>query len=329
MQISILGGGSWATAMAKVLSKNHDILMYIRNSQNADDINLYNENRKYFPGIILPKNIRATTDIYDTLKNRIIINAIPTQNIRSMLEKYSKLFSKDSIIINLSKGIEVSTYNRISEIFKEFLPNNEFFALSGPSHAEEVILEESTSLVLSGKNDFLLKEILGILKADSLRIYTNTDLIGVEYGGAVKNVLALGIGMIDGLGGGDNPKAAVITRGIHEMSRFCMKMGGERNTLYGLAGLGDLIVTSTSKHSRNRKAGELIGKGYTVNQLENEINMVVEGIPTAKALYDIMIKNDLYMPITNVIYNILYNNLNIKEAATLLMSRAEKNEFDF
>lgn len=329
MQISILGGGSWGTAMAQNISRKHDVLMYIRNNDNCHDININHENKRYLPGVKLRENIFASNDIEEVLNNEIVINAIPTQNIRSMLEENASKFNPKSIIVNLSKGIEKTTSKRISEIFKEFLPNNKYACLSGPSHAEEVILDIPTSIVISSDDEDLAKYLQGELSSDSLRIYTNKDLVGVEYGGAVKNVLALSIGMLDGLGIGDNPKAALMTRGIHEMTRFCIEMGGDRNTLYGLAGLGDLIVTAMSRHSRNRKAGELIGKGYTVKQLADEINMVVEGVPTCKALYNISKDKNIYMPITDVIYKILYENLSIKDATAELMTKADKDEFDF
>lgn len=329
MQISILGGGSWATAMAKELSKKYDILMYVRNKEDSDYININHKNRKYLKEYDLSKNIKATNNIKEVLKNKYIINAIPTQNIRKMLESNSDYFNEENIIINLSKGIEKKTNKRISEIFKEFLPDNKYACLSGPSHAEEVIKSIPTSIVVSSESKKIAKEIQNLLISDTLRIYTNDDLIGVEFGGAVKNVLALGIGMLDGLNSGDNAKAAIMTRGIHEMTRFCVFMGGKKNTLYGLAGLGDLIVTATSKHSRNRKAGELLSKGNTIESLENNIGMVVEGISTCNALYDLSRKNDIYMPITDVIYKILYKNLDIKTAEKNLMSKTGKEEFDF
>ncbi len=329
MNISVLGGGSWATAISKELSKNHNIFMYVRDELNAKSINDNHQNIKYLKGNILPENIKAYTNIEDVLHNKYIINAIPTQKIRSMLEEYSEKFSKDSIIINLSKGIEMDTYLRISEIFKEFLPENKFVALSGPSHAEEVIKGVPTSLVAASEDFNIAKEIQNIMISESLRVYTNEDLIGVEFGGAVKNVLAIGVGILDGKKFGDNSRAAVITRGIHEMTRFCIAMGGDRTTLYGLAGIGDLIVTATSQHSRNRKAGELIGEGHTIDSLEKDIGMVVEGIPTCKALYEISKKKDIYMPLTNIIYNILYKNMDVSTAVEILMSKSGKNEFEF
>ncbi|MDO5027055.1 MAG: NAD(P)H-dependent glycerol-3-phosphate dehydrogenase [Tissierellia bacterium] len=329
MEISILGGGSWATAMAHNLSFKHDVLLYVRNKEDCDNINIHHENKKYLKGYKLKENIRATQDIKQCFKNRIIVNAIPTQNIRSVLEEFSDFFPKDAVIVNLSKGIEKGSGKRISEIFEQYLTDCDYTCLSGPSHAEEVIDNKYTSVVISSKNEELARELQTIFSSDFLRIYTNTDLVGVEFGGAVKNVLALGIGMLDGLNMGDNPKAALMTRGIHEMARFCIAMGGERNTLYGLAGLGDLIVTATSNHSRNRNAGELLAQGCSIEKLENEIKMVVEGIPTAVALYEISKEKNIYMPITKVIYQILYENLSLYDAAISLMSRADKEEFDF
>ncbi len=329
MTIGILGGGSWGTAMAYTLSRKHDIIIYIRNEEDARYFNDHHENRKYLAGKKLPENIRATSRIEDALDNDIVINAIPTQQIRRVLEEHSDKFREDSIIVNLSKGLENKTYKRISEIYGDSLPNNRFVALSGPSHAEEVILDMPTSLVAASEDENAAKLVQTSFMNEYLRIYTNDDLIGVELGSAVKNVLALGIGIIDGLGYGDNPKAALMTRGIHEMVRFSVAMGGKRNTLYGLTGLGDLIVTATSQHSRNRKAGELIGKGYSLEDLAGEINMVVEGITTAQALYEMSQAQDIYMPITKEINALVYEGLAIEKAAANLMEKAEKEEFDF
>lgn len=329
MEISILGGGSWGTAMAKELSKKYNILMYIRNEKSRDEINNNHKNDRYLVDYLLPENIKATSDISQALNNKYVINAIPTQKIRSLLEENSKYFNSNNIIINLSKGIEQTTSKRISQIFEEFLPKNKFLTLSGPSHAEEVIDSVPTSVVISGTDMETAIEVQDLLMSDTFRIYTNEDLVGVEFGGAIKNVLALGIGILDGLKIGDNAKAAILTRGIHEMTRFCMAMGGKQNTLYGLTGLGDLIVTATSQHSRNRKAGELIGQGHTIDSLENDIGMVVEGIATCKAIYEISLRDNIYMPITEVIYKTLYENIDIDTATNYLMSRNGKNEFDF
>lgn len=328
MKITVLGGGSWATAISKEISSKYDVEMYVRNQETIRSINENHTNDRYLIGNTLPDNIKASSDLESLLKNKYVINTIPTQKIRSMLEENHQLFNEDSVIINLSKGIEVGSNKRISEIFKEFLPNNGYVCLSGPSHAEEVIKSVPTSIVCASEDDKLAKEVQKLLISDSLRVYTNSDLIGTEYGGAVKNVLAIGVGILDGQGLGDNSKAAIITRGIHEMTRFCIKMGGKQNTLYGLAGLGDLIVTATSQHSRNRKAGELIGQGHTIDSLENDIGMVVEGISTAKALYEISKEKEIYMPITSVIYSILYEGMNFTEATECLMNKDAKSELE-
>ena len=328
MRITVLGGGSWGTAISQELSKNYDIDLYVRNEKTIESINNDHKNDRYLSEYVLNPNIKASSDIESLLKNKYIINAIPTQAIRKMLEANHSYFNDDSVIINLSKGIEVTTNKRISEIFAEFLPKVKFASLSGPSHAEEVIKSVPTSLVCASLDHDLSCEIQDLLNSETLRIYTNDDLIGTEYGGAVKNVLAIGAGIIDGLDFGDNSKAAILTRGIHEMTRFCLAMGGQRNTLYGLAGLGDLMVTANSKHSRNRKAGELIGQGHTIESLENDIGMVVEGIPTAKALYHISREKNIYMPITNVIYKILYENMDFNKAIKDLMTKDTKPEFE-
>lgn len=328
MDITVLGGGSWGTAISKELSKKHDVYIYVRNEENVKYINNNHKNNKYLTEFTLPENIKASSDIKSLLQNKIIVNTIPTQKIRTMLEQNHSFFNKDSIVVNLSKGIEINTNKRIAEIFEEFL-DNEIVSLSGPSHAEEVIKSIPTSLVAASKNIDTAEFIQDNFSTETLRIYTNPDIIGVEYGGAVKNVLAIGIGILDGLEFGDNSKAALMTRGIHEMTRFCISMGGNQNTLYGLAGIGDLIVTATSIHSRNRKAGELIGRGHTVETIESEIGMVVEGIPTSKALYEISKSQNIYMPITNVIYKILYENLDFRDALNILMTKGKKSEFEF
>lgn len=329
MKIGVLGGGSWGTAIAREISTNFDVEIFVRNEDTVNSINNKHINNRYLSEFILPSNVKASSDIKEILKNKYIINAIPTQKIRNMLEENSKYFNEESVIINLSKGIEVNTNKRISEIFAEFLPNNSFVTLSGPSHAEEVIKSVPTSIVCASEDYDKALEVQDLLNSDTLRVYTNRDLIGTEFGGAVKNVLAIGVGILDGLKFGDNSKAAIMTRGIHEMTRFCLEMGGQRNTLYGLAGLGDLIVTATSQHSRNRKAGELIGQGHTVSSLENDIGMVVEGISTAKAIYDVSQEKNIYMPITNVIYKILYEDMNFKDAIEDLMGKTAKSEFEF
>ena len=329
IKIGILGGGSWGTAFASVVADREEVILYIRDKDEVDFLNKNNRNRDYLSDNKLSKNICASTSIEEVCKDKeIIINAIPTQATREVLYKAKEYISEDTIILNLSKGIEVSTMDRISEIVKDVLPNNPYVALSGPSHAEEVIKRLETSVVISSSNEELNKKLQERFNREYFRIYTNQDLIGVEFGGALKNVLAFGIGVARGLGVGDNAVAALITRGMYEMSKFVISLGGKYTTIYGLAGLGDLIVTATSKYSRNSFAGILFGKGYNLEEVEKEIGMAIEGIKTCEAVYEISKKLDIEMPISEEIYKMIYMNQDPNESVKKLMNREIKNEFN-
>ena len=315
MEISILGSGSWSTAIASLLSENYDVLIYARNKEDADYINKNHKNRKYLKEFDLAENIKATSNLEDLFKNKYIINGIP-------------YISSDNVFINLAKGIELGSHKRISEVFCDELGDDISFAvLSGPSHAEEVIKKMPTAVVAASSDINLSKDVQKLFNSDWFRVYSSTDLIGVELGGAIKNTLAFGIGMLDGLGYGDNTKAAVITRGIHEMNRLLISYDANPNTINGLAGVGDLIVTSTSLNSRNYRTGLLIGKGYSMEDAVDKIQMVVEGIPTTKALYQLSLENDIDLPITLEIYKVLYENKNPIDSVSSLMGRSLKSEF--
>lgn len=328
MEISILGSGSWSTAIASVLAEKNDVLIYARNKEDCDFINNHHKNRKYLKEFDLAKNIRATNDIKDLFRNKYIINGIPTQNIRSVLKNIKELFNKDNVFVNLSKGLELGSHKRISEVFYDEISSEIPYAiLSGPSHAEEVIKKMPTAVVCASMDKNLAIKIQEIFNTESFRVYWSNDVVGVELGGAIKNTLAFGIGMLDGLGYGDNTKAAVITRGIHEMSRLLDSYKADSNTINGLAGVGDLIVTATSMHSRNYRTGLLIAKGYSKEEAYKEIKMVVEGIPTTKALYELANEKDLDLPITREIYRVLYENKNPNDSVAALMGRNLKREF--
>ena len=328
MEISILGAGSWATAVANVLSAKYDVLLYARDIDDVESINKKHKNRKYLSDFTLAENIRATNNLEDLFANRYVVNAIPTQNTRSVLEKIKKFVSKDNIFINLSKGLELDTHFRLSEIFYSILGKDINYAvLSGPTHAEEVILEMPTAIVCACENEKIAKDIQEIFNTDYFRVYTSKDVVGVELGGAIKNTLSLGIGIVTGLGYGDNTKAAIMTRGIHEMSKFTESFEANPQTINGLAGIGDLIVTATSMHSRNNRAGILIGKGLDINAVNKEINMVVEGIPTTRAINELASEKNIEMPITREIYKILYKNKLANESISDLMGRNLKSEF--
>lgn len=327
MTISILGAGSWSTAIADLLAEKEDVLIYARDEKVVSSINNDHVNIKYFPGNKLRENIRATNSLEEIFKNKYIVNGIPTQQIRNVLKQSEALLNDDHVIINLSKGLELSSHKRISEIFKDFNPNISFVALSGPSHAEEVILKMPTTIVSASEDLSLAKEVQNLFVRNYFRVYSSNDLVGVELGGAIKNILAFGIGMAQGLGYGDNAKAALITRGIHEMSRFACHFGAEFKTINGLAGIGDLIVTATSKHSRNNRAGILVGQGLSLEEVNDKIKMVVEGIPTTKSVYELAKEKNIDLPITNEIYQVLFNNKDSNESVKDLMMREIKSEF--
>lgn len=327
MTISILGAGSWSTAISELLAEKDDVLIYARDQKLTDSINNNHINNKYFPEIKLNENIKATSDIKKIFENKYIINGIPTQQVRNVLRESNNCLKDEHVIVNLSKGLELGSHKRISEIFKEYNENISFVVLTGPSHAEEVILKMPTTVVSACLDKELAEEVQQLFVRDYFRVYSSTDVIGAELGGAIKNILAFGIGMATGLGYGDNAKAALITRGIHEMSKFAMAFGAEFKTINGLCGVGDLIVTATSEHSRNNRAGRLIGEGYNIDEVNEKIKMVVEGIPTTKSVYELAKAKNIELPITNEIYKVLFENKDCSESVNDLMMRDIKSEF--
>lgn len=330
MKIGILGGGSWGTALALLLSrKGLRVDIWSRNLEQVKDISETRENRKYLPNIKLPKDLYITNNIEETIKDKdIIVLAVPTHGIREILDKYSSFVNNDQIIVNVSKGIENNSLLRISEIVKEFLPKNKFVALSGPSHAEEVAIDLPTTVVSASEDGKAAKLIQDIFMTTKFRVYTNSDIVGVELGGSLKNIIALAAGISDGLGYGDNTKAALMTRGMFEIIRLGEKMGASGDTFSGLSGMGDLIVTCTSKHSRNRKAGILLGEGLNIEEAIREIGMVAEGIKTTNSVYHLAKKYNISMPITEELYNVLYKGKDVKESVFNLMERDKKPEME-
>ncbi len=329
MKISVLGGGSWGTAIARLLKYNgHNVQFYIRDKDVVDDINTNNENSKYLPGIDL-FGLKATSDLYEAVKDtEVIVLGVPTNSIRGLLNQIKYKICNDIVIVNLAKGIEVETLDRVSEISGQILPNNVFVTLSGPSHAEEVGKDIPTAVTVSSENYEVAKKIQHAFVSKYFRVYTNDDLVGVEISGALKNIIALAAGMSDGLGYGDNTKAALATRGIYEISKLGLKLGARLQTFNGLAGIGDLIVTCTSMHSRNRRAGILIGKGNSVEDVNKQIGQVVEGIKTTKSAYYLSKKHNVSMPITEKLYEVLYENLDPRVAVNDLMTRTYKEEIE-
>lgn len=328
--IGVLGGGSWGTALAILLTnKGYNVDMWVRNSEQVSAMNLNRENKRYLPNARLPEALRISMDIERTLYNKdVILVSVPTHGVREALNSAKKYIKKNQIIVNVAKGIENDSLLRISQIVKEILPDNKFVVLSGPSHAEEVALDLPTTVVSASLNKDVAEFIQDIFTTPTFRVYTNPDIIGVELGGSLKNIIALGAGISDGFGYGDNTKAALMTRGNIEMARLGVKLGANPNTFAGLSGIGDLIVTCTSIHSRNRRAGILLGKGFTLEESIEQVGMVVEGIKTTKSAFMLATKHEVEMPITEEIYNVLFNKYDVYESVSTLMGRDKKHEME-
>lgn len=330
INIGVIGGGSWGTALAILLSENgHKVHIGIRDSLQLKDIKNTKENKKYLPGITIPSNIRLTNDISEAVHNKeLIVLSVPSHGVRQVLNSIKNYLKKDQIIVNVAKGIENDTLLRISQIVEEILPHNPYAVLSGPSHAEEVAKKIPTTVVSASKDKKIAEYVQDIFMSPYFRVYTNPDVVGVELGGSLKNVIALGAGISDGLEYGDNTKAALMTRGIIEMARLGEKMGANSATFSGLSGIGDLIVTCTSMHSRNRRAGILIGKGKSLEETVDSIGMVVEGIKTTKSAYELSKREKVTMPITQEIYQVLYEGKDVTNSVTNLMLRDKKPEME-
>lgn len=330
VRVGVIGGGSWGTALAILLKNNgHDVRMWLRGKEQLEAIKETGENRKYLPDVKIPDNIVISNDMEEVTYNReLFVLAVPSHGIRQVLNENRKLFKKHQILVNVAKGIENDTLMRISQIAEEILPENPYAVLSGPSHAEEVAQNMPTTVVAASKKMNVAQYIQDVFMSPYFRVYTNPDVIGVELGGALKNVIALGAGISDGLGYGDNTKAALMTRGMTEIARLGEKMGANVITFSGLAGIGDLVVTCTSMHSRNRRAGILIGKGMKVDEVTKSVGMVVEGIKTTKSAYELAKIYDVKMPITKEIYEVLYEEKDVKNSVVNLMLRDKKHELE-
>lgn len=325
--IAVVGSGSWGTAAAMLLRKNnHNITLVSRNELKCAKMRETLENTEYLPGVKLDENIIFTTDMSSVSGKDLVVLVTPSATIRSVAREISAYLSKNQVIVILSKGIERDTHLLMSQVVESECPSAIVAAMSGPSHAEEAARGIPTLNVVACKNLESAKYIQKIFSSDVFRVYTGTDIVGVELGGSVKNVIALCAGIIDGIGFGDNTKAALMTRGIREISRLGVVLGADENTFWGLSGIGDLIVTCTSMHSRNRRAGILIGQGKSVDEAQEEVHMVVEGVNATSAVYEMSKKLGVDMPIVSAAYSVLYGGKNPKQVVTELMCRENKSE---
>lgn len=326
--VGIVGAGTWGTALGILLANNgHRVTMWSHNKNAIENLNRTRIHNK-MPGIYIPDSIIFTDILKDVVLDKdFIITAVPSVHTRSVCASMSEYVKEGQIIVNVSKGIEEDTLLTISEQIEEEIPHAIVAVLSGPSHAEEVSRGLPTTCVISVKDDIIARDLQNCFMSDVFRVYRNSDIIGVEVGAALKNVIALAAGMADGLGYGDNAKAALITRGIAEISRLGIRMGGKAETFAGLTGIGDLIVTCASLHSRNRKAGYLIGQGMNMSEAIKEVGMVVEGINSAKAALALAKKYNESMPIVEEVNAILFENKDAKKAVYDLMMRDSRAEY--
>lgn len=331
MKVSIIGAGSWGTTVAALLAEEIDnVFLWARRKSLAETINGSYENPDYLPGIKLPRNLTATSDIELVLREaELVVFAVPSQFLRSVLEKTEPFIEKDSILLSLVKGIEEKTLMRMSEVIGEVIDEktvDRIAVLSGPNHSEEVIRKIPTATVIASNEKRIAEKLQDIFMRSYFRVYTSSDVIGVELGAAVKNVLAIAVGISDGLGYGDNTRASLITRGLAEMVRLGKKLGANPLTFLGLSGIGDLITTATSRHSRNRNLGEKIGKGKTLDEVLSTMKMVAEGVRTSRSIYKLSGKLQIEMPVTKEVVKILFKNKEPRQSVLSLMERTPKSE---
>lgn len=326
MNIAIIGSGSWGVALAiHLASIGHKVKIWSFMEEERDLIN--NEKRcKFLPNVTIPEGVSCSTSFEDVINDsEIILHVTPSKFTRSTFKQYKQYVGNRPIII-CGKGFEKETLETLDEVILEEMPNAKIGVLSGPSHAEEVSIAVPTALVIASKHQNILKIVQDNFMSDKMRIYTSNDVKGVELGGALKNIIAFCAGAAAGIGLGDNSFAALITRGLKEITRLGVELGGKQETFYGLSGLGDLIVTCLSEHSRNRKAGMLIGQGKSLEETKKEVGMVIESIDNIEVAYELGKLHGIEMPIVNTVYEVLYKNLDPKKAVKDLMMRDKKME---
>ena len=327
-KIGVVGAGSWGTALAVTLSdKGHQVKIWDRDKEHLEAMRSDRENRKYLPGVSFGENLQIADTVEGAIKGSdVVLFSVPAQHFRSAFEGALPYLKPEMIIVNVAKGIEQKTLLRLSQIAAEKLPDAKYAVLSGPSHAEEVGIKLPTTVSVAAEDITLAREVQDIFMTERFRVYTTTDVTGLELGGDLKNIIALGAGISDGMGFGDNAKAALMTRGIVEITRLGVALGARAETFYGLAGVGDLIVTCTSMHSRNRRCGIMIGEGISPEEATEKVGMVVEGMFTAEAAYELAKREGVEMPITTQIYKAIKGETDPKAAVNDLMTRDRKEE---
>lgn len=325
--VAVYGAGSWGSALAVLLAKaGHQVALIGRHPEQMELIKEQRENTRYLPGVVLPAGLLPTTDL-TLLKADMVVMSVPSHCIREAARLVKSYLRPGCIVVNTAKGLEDGTYLRLSEVLSEELPHNPIAVLSGPSHAEEVGRDMPTTVVVASDVE-TAKTVQDLMMTPHFRVYTNPDIIGVELGGALKNVIALCTGIAEGLGFGDNTKAALMTRGLAEIARLGVDLGGHPLTFAGLSGIGDLIVTCTSLHSRNRRAGVAIGRGKPLETVLEEVGMVVEGVRATRIAYQLSLEKQISMPITEQAYKVLFEGVDPQAAVGDLMRRGKRHELE-
>lgn len=333
MNIAVLGAGSWGTTLAVLLAKKgHEVRLWAHRPKFAATLSLERENRRYLKGVSFPERLQIAPYLEELVSwAEMVVTAVPSQALRETILGFRTLDLSGKIVVNVAKGIEIGTGKRMSEVLLEVLPGllaSQVAALYGPSHAEEVSKEQPTTVVASSSSLATAEQVQEVFHTSMFRVYVNTDIVGVEIAGSVKNVIAIAAGISDGVGYGDNAKAAIITRGMAEISRLCIKLGGEAPTISGLAGIGDLVVTCLSRHSRNRYVGEEIGRGRSLDEVISQMNMIAEGVHSSRSVYELSRSVGVEMPITRAVHEMLFQQKPVQQAILDLMTRDPKQERD-
>ncbi len=315
LKAGLLGGGSWGTTVAALIAKNAPITLWARDSATVDEINSRHTNEKYLPGANLPKRLRATSDIEETVASMdVIVMGIPSQSFRSVLEQIRPHIRPWVPVISLSKGLELSSGKRMTELINEVLPGHPAGVLTGPNLAREIMAGFAAASVIAMEDEVIVTELQKLFHSGLFRVYTNHDVIGCELGGVLKNIIAIATGMGDGQGAGENTRSAVITRGLAEITRLGVAMGGEPQTFAGLAGTGDLIATCTSAQSRNRTVGYELGRGRSIEEIIEDMFMVAEGVKSAPAVMALAEKHGVHMPIAAEVFQVVQGKSTARRA---------------
>jgi glycerol-3-phosphate dehydrogenase (NAD(P)+) len=327
LKVGLLGGGSWGTTVASVVSRNAPITLWARDAETVESINTHNENRKYLPGIALPPTLRATADMGEVVAGAdVLVMGVPSHSFRSVLEEAKVHLRPWVPVISLTKGLELSSGKRMTELIEEVLPGHPVGVLTGPNLAREIMTGQAAASVLSMEDEIVVRALQPVFHSGLFRVYTNTDLLGCELGGVLKNIIAIAVGMGDGLGAGDNTRAGLMTRGLAEITRLGVAMGGRPETFSGLTGMGDLIATCTSPLSRNRHVGVELGKGRRIDEIIAGMNMVAEGVKSAPTVIALAEKHGLAMPIARDVYDVTQGKRSAQDVFRGLLRSAVGDE---